>query len=101
MGTKRQDAQRRHENVAKMQAQLAAWSARLDALEAGIATAGAPAGDAERERVEGLRALHGMVLGRLEWFIGPNSSGCTWGTFRGTLVMQWKALSDGLREPAE
>ena len=86
-------------NVAKIEAQLAAWADQLDRLVAGYLKAGAQPHDGYRLRIDHLRARHEAVRARLTEFNLPTGNGARpWGTFRAEIEDDWTTLEDGFED---
>ena len=98
MGTKQENAASREAKVAKMEAQLKAWSTQLDDLVVGYLAAGSQSHDAYHIRIDGLRARHGAVQAKLNEFNNPSGNGGPWGTFRASIVDDWTALQAGFKD---
>jgi len=97
MGTSQGNAVKREAHVVKMEAQLKAWSARLDELVAGCIRAGAQSHDAYVMRIDGLRTRHDAVQAKLNQYAVPPGGGA-WGTFQATIADDWKALEAGFKD---
>lgn len=98
MGTQQENAAKREATVAEMEAQLNAWSAKLDDLVGGYLEAGAQSHDAYRIRIDGLRARLQTVHATLSEYKLANPAGeaGTWGTFQAQIKDDWAALETGL-----
>jgi predicted nucleic acid-binding Zn-ribbon protein len=83
-------------NVAKMEAQLAAWGARLDELASKTEQAKADGKAEYQKRLEDLRTQCSTAQGRVDEFRRAGSS--NWETVRSGIENAWKDLDIAFRQ---
>lgn len=83
---KKADAEVREDAaVAKLEAQLEAWSTQLDDLVAERVTAGAHVSDPYHARIEAMRSKHTQVQAQLDAFLAPADGGGSWSALRAAI----------------
>ena len=98
VGTKEENAVKRTAKVAKLDAQITAWTTEFDDLVASYLNAGAQPNDSYRQRIDGLRDRCGELRTKFDRFNSQPEGSEPWGAFRASIAEDWKAIEGGLKD---
>lgn len=91
MATERDRTARRERQVAKLDAQLDAWAAKLSALLTHAVLSGNPHTAGFRVRLNGLHARKTAMRARVARFEATGNQ--TWGAFKAAIASDWQDLA--------